>query len=72
MFSLMEKKILTYVPKLSMRKHRIITYSESHLYCFFAGTTEYFDKIQNNRYSENSKHFENCLFYVSTRNLVET
>ena len=24
-------------------------------------------KIQNNRYSENSKHFENCLFYVSTR-----
>ncbi len=27
-----------------------------------AGITEYFDKIQNNRYSENSKHFENCLF----------
>jgi hypothetical protein len=25
------------------------------------GTTEYFDKIQNNRYSENWKHFENFI-----------
>jgi hypothetical protein len=27
------------------------------------GTTEYFDKIQNNRYSENWKHFEK---FIST------
>jgi hypothetical protein len=30
-------------------------------------TTEYLDKIQNNRYSENWKHFEKNYFDVSTK-----
>jgi hypothetical protein len=32
--------------------------SHYRLYLKITGTTEYFDKIQNNRYSENWKHFE--------------
>ncbi len=32
----------------------------------FAETTEYFNKVHNNSYSKNSKHFETCFFDVST------